>query len=185
MAEESTTIAVHEKLVAQIERLGTLIGVISGALLILSVFYDFNFLLALGLTFADVPTTISDHVRSAIVWIPEVGVITLAFYMLDMFIRRVEGGRTEAEIIASSPTPKVTRAFRAGAHVFILVVAAWFLILFDTSISWLYFGFILAWGFLSMSVVHHSRMGIQFSRTGGWLFVVVPLFIACVWLFWI
>jgi hypothetical protein len=180
MPEESTTTASHVKLVAHIEQLGTLIGLASGALLILSVFYDFNFLLALGLTFEDVPTTISDHVRSAIVWTPIVGLMTLAFYMLDMFIRRVERGRTEAEIIASSSTPKFTRAFRTGANYLILVMVALFVILFGTSISWLYLGFVFVRGFLSISVVHHPRMGIQFSRTGGRLFIFVPIFVAAV-----
>lgn len=180
MPEESTTTAAPVKLVAHVEQLGTLIGLTSGALLILSVFYDFNFLLALGLTFADVPTTISDHVRSAIVWTPLVGLMTLAFYMLDMFIRRVERGRTEAEIIASSSTPKFTRAFRAGAKYLILVMVVLFEMLFGTSISWLYLSFIFAWGFLSISVVHHPRMGLQFSRTGGRLFIFVPLFVAFV-----
>lgn len=180
MPEESTTTAAHVKLVAHIEQLGTLIGLTSGALLILSVFYDFSFLLALSLTFEDVPTTISDHVRSAIVWTPIVGLVTLALYMVDMFIRRVERGRTEAEIIASSSNPKITRAFRAGANYLILVMVALFVILFGTSISWLYLGFVFVWGFLSISVVHHPRMGIQFSRTGGRLFIFVPIFVAAV-----
>ena len=180
MPEEPTATAAHEKLLSQIEQLGTLIGLTSGALLIMSIFYDFNFLLGLGLTFEDVPTTISDHVRSSIVWTPIVGGMTLAFYMFEIFVRRVEGGRTEAEIIASSSTPIFTRGIRAGAYVLILIMVALFEILFGTSIGWLYLGFVFIWGFLSMSVVHHPRMGIQFSRTGGWLFIFVPLFVAWV-----
>ena len=45
-----------------------------------SVFYDFAFLKALGLSFSDVPTTIADHVRSGIVWIPPL-VVGSAFYV--------------------------------------------------------------------------------------------------------
>jgi len=127
MAEESTITGAPVKLVEHVEQLGTLIGLTSGALLILSVFYDFSFLLALDLTFEDVPTTISDHVRSAIVWAPRVGGMMLAFYMYDMFMRRVEGGRTEKEIIASSSTPKFTKALRAGANALIPLMAGLFL----------------------------------------------------------
>jgi len=48
------------------DEVGKLLGLVSAALLALSVAYDYFFLLALGLSFNSVPTTISDHVRSAI-----------------------------------------------------------------------------------------------------------------------
>lgn len=49
---------------------GQLITPFAALSFLLSVDYDWGYLGALGLSFADVPTTISDHVRSALVWAP-------------------------------------------------------------------------------------------------------------------
>jgi hypothetical protein len=63
-----------------IETLGKLLGLLTGALLVLSVGYDYGYLSSIDLTFAAVPTTITDHVRTAIVWAPASGVgIALGF----------------------------------------------------------------------------------------------------------
>jgi hypothetical protein len=48
-------------------------GVAGAALLVVWVVYDWTFLLALDRTFLEVPTTIADHVRSAILWAPPLG----------------------------------------------------------------------------------------------------------------
>lgn len=53
------------------------IAFFSTVLLVLSVTYDYTYLLALGLSFADVPTVIGDHVRSAIIWSPSLVVGSL------------------------------------------------------------------------------------------------------------
>lgn len=49
---------------------GKVAAAASGVALVLSVLYDYCFLTAMGLSLAEVPTTIADHVRSAIVWAP-------------------------------------------------------------------------------------------------------------------
>ncbi|WP_396432955.1 hypothetical protein [Limnohabitans sp.] len=46
----------------------------SAALLVMSVVHDYFYLQALGLEFSELPTTISDHLRSAIVWLPGLGI---------------------------------------------------------------------------------------------------------------
>ena len=173
----------HANLFEKFEQLGKLFGVASSALLLMSVFYDFSFLASLGLSFAEVPTTISDHVRSAIVWVPHVGGMALVLYMYEMVMRRVEGGRTEEELSVSSPHPKFTRVFRASADALIpiggaLAFLAW--VLFGTSYNGLYLGFIMLWGFLSLSIVRHRRMGKGFSPSTGRLFIMVPIVVAVV-----
>lgn len=50
--------------------LGSLAASASGFSLVISVLYDFCYLHAMGLSLAEVPTTIADHVRSAIIWAP-------------------------------------------------------------------------------------------------------------------
>lgn len=53
-----------------------------------SIFYDWGYLYGLGLSFREVPTTITDHVRSAIFWLPY-GVLFSAFIIpLGMYFAR-------------------------------------------------------------------------------------------------
>jgi len=54
---------------------GLVSSVLAATLLGLSVFFDFNFLLALGLRFSEVPTSVTDHVRSAVVWLPPLAIV--------------------------------------------------------------------------------------------------------------
>lgn len=53
------------------------LAAMSAVLLALSVVYDYFYVRALGLTFAQLPTTIADHVRTAVIWVP--GVALVAF----------------------------------------------------------------------------------------------------------
>lgn len=67
------------------ENIGGLAWVFSVSTLALSVLYDFSYLGALNLDFGEVQTSISDHVRSAIVWLPW-GVILIGFFALVLRI---------------------------------------------------------------------------------------------------
>lgn len=64
------------------DHLGKYLGVVSAVLLTLSVLYDYFYLKALGLSFSDVPTTITDHLRSAIIWMPALGIFTFFGFIL-------------------------------------------------------------------------------------------------------
>lgn len=55
----------------------SILGSVSGLSLILSIVYDMGYFETLGLSFADIPTTIGDHVRSALLWVPQA--VTAAF----------------------------------------------------------------------------------------------------------
>jgi hypothetical protein len=81
----------NSSLLDSFEQAAKFASLIGGALLLLSVFYDFSFLTALHLHFSEVPTTISDHIRSAIVWVPQVGGMVLLFFLYELLMRRVEG----------------------------------------------------------------------------------------------
>ncbi|MCV0439298.1 MAG: hypothetical protein K5880_11745 [Hydrogenophaga sp.] len=67
-----------------LEKLSKNLTVVTAAVLALSVIYDFFLLHALGLTFAEVPTTIADHVRSAIIWLPVIGIFGLVGGILGL-----------------------------------------------------------------------------------------------------
>jgi len=53
-----------------LDSISSTLPLLGGSALVLSISYDFFFLNAIGLNFIVVPTTLSDHVRSSIIWIP-------------------------------------------------------------------------------------------------------------------
>jgi len=53
-----------------LDTISSTLPLLGGSALVLSISYDFFFLNAIGLNFIVVPTTLSDHVRSSIIWIP-------------------------------------------------------------------------------------------------------------------
>ena len=166
-----------------LEETGKLIGALGVALLILSVAHDYFFLIALGLSFHEVATSISDHVRSAIVWLPKVALFIFAMLVYELLMRRIEGGRTEQELIETSPMPRITKWFRFSANAAFVVLAVFIVVtstLLTASLHGLFLGFMLLWGLLSFSVVQHPRMGAGFTPTGARAFIVVPLVVAYV-----
>ena len=178
MAEEAAASATPPKFFVSFDDAGRLLALLGAALLALSVAYDYFFLLALGLSFNSVPTTISDHVRSAIVWLPKVAIFGFAYVVYELLMRRIEGGRSEEELIRTSPTPRFTKWFRSSANVMFVVLAIFVAVtgtLLSTSLQGVFLGSMLVWGFLSFSVVQHPRMGASFTSAGARLFIIVPL----------
>ncbi len=166
-----------------VEDIGKFVSVFTSALLVLSTAYDLSFLYALGLTFEELPSTLADHVRSAIVWVPKALAYIAGFAVYEMLMRRVEGGLTEEELIANSPNPRFMRAFRRGPQVLFTIlisigIAAEFLL--GTSEQGLFFLALFIWGSLSMSVVEHPRIGAKFTNTTRRLFVIVPIVVVWV-----
>jgi hypothetical protein len=170
-------------ILALVEQAGKAVAVIASLLLVVSVFFDYSFLLALGLSFDELPSSLSEHVRSAILWAPKLLLTGLAFLMYELFLRRVEGGKTEAELIASSPTPRFTRAFRKSGDLIVPIsgtLGALFMPFLSSDFSWAYLLFAVLWGFLSLSVVHHPRLGAPLSGLRGRLFIVLPMILSIV-----
>jgi hypothetical protein len=178
MAQDQYTASSSTSLLGTADQVGKFLGIAAVGLLVLSTAYDFSFLYAIGLSFEDVPSTLADHVRSAIVWAPRVTIYVLAFAMYEMFMRRMEKGLSEEELIQRSPHPKFTRAFRRGPQVLFAILAILMIItetLFTNSSHVLFMAGIGIWGVLSVEIVQHPRMGAGFSTTGGRLFVIVPI----------
>jgi hypothetical protein len=66
----------------------------------------------LDLSFLEVPSTLSDHVRSGLLWFPKIALLGLIALVNELFTQRIEGGRTEEEIIAESSDPEKVRKMR-------------------------------------------------------------------------
>jgi hypothetical protein len=160
------------------ESFGTLASIATGVLLVLSTAYDFSFLYALGLSFQEVPSTLADHVRSAIVWVPYALLYIGAFVVYELFTRRIEDGMSEEELISRSPTPRFTRAFRKSPKIlyaiFIPIIFGADFLLRNSDHS-LFIAAMATWGFLAFSIATHPRLGSRFTSTTARLFIIVPL----------
>lgn len=64
--------------------IATFFGTVSGLSFFLSLVFDMGYFSTLGLSFADVPTSISDHVRSALLWVPQAVAATFGYAVLTL-----------------------------------------------------------------------------------------------------
>lgn len=106
------------------QSLPNVLAVLATVSLGLSVIYDWAYLYWLGISFSEVPTTLSDHGRSALVWMPSAGVALFAMLILELINRRLEQGMTEQELIEKSKNPKFTKFFRESPFIVAQVFAA-------------------------------------------------------------
>lgn len=163
---------------SHLEDLTKWMGAAAALLLVLSTAFDFNYLYALGLAFEDVPTTLADHVRSALVWAPKAAVYLLALGLWEMGMSLVEDGQTEEELIRRSRFPRLIRYFRTSMKFLAATVLLFALVvdmLLNNSNRGLYLFAIIGWGSLAFWVVQHQRLGEIFNSTGKRLFVALPI----------
>lgn len=81
---------------------------------VVSIVYDWGFCFALGIDLSILPTTLSDHVRTGILWFPPLLALLIAYIAIEYQFQRVERGLTEEEIIAASGNSKAARIWRYG-----------------------------------------------------------------------
>lgn len=99
------------------QSLPNMIAVLATVSLGLSITYDWAYLHWLGISFAELPTTLSDHARSALVWMPSVGVALFGMLIFELITRRIEQGMTEKELIETSKNPRFTKFFRESPFI--------------------------------------------------------------------
>lgn len=104
------------------DSLGSLFGLVGGLSLACSLVYDWGFYNAAGLTFNDIPSTITDHLRSSLVWLPKAAISLAGLIIIELALKRLEHGLTEEEIIQSSKNPERTRKIRNSPTKMIYVV---------------------------------------------------------------
>lgn len=117
-----------------LSKLPALISVFGALILSLSIAYDYGYFMVLGISFSELPTTISDHLRGSLTWIPNTLVIIFAVIAAELFFRRLEQGMTEEEIIQSSSTPEATARFRGSVKYAIIIITLLMIFKFILSI---------------------------------------------------
>ena len=146
-----------------LERLGLLSGATAALSVVVSFFYDWGFFTALGISFEDAPTTITDHIRSWLLWLPALGVVTTIAVAKELFIRRLEHGMTEDEIIESSPNPDRTARARNRPYKFIAAMGPTFILI------WVLLGDRFFEGFLAgLAICWVAFMGWVFGHPTVW-----------------
>ena len=103
-----------------LNRIGALISIIGAASLVLSVAYDYSYFWMFDLSFAELPTSLADHIRSSLAFFPFMVLCIFSIMVLELFTRRIEQGMTEEEIINSSSNPRLTAKFRNSPYIFIM-----------------------------------------------------------------
>lgn len=159
------------------EKIGVAISVIASALMVLSTAYDFNYLFALNLSFNDLPTTLSDHIRSAIVWLPTATLYIAAIVIYDFCIKWIEDGQTEEEIAENPKIPRFIKLFRKSATYLIGIFTVSVILLqllFTNSYVFFYFFGGTFYAFGALLIVRHKRLGLGISKTYRRAIIIVP-----------
>ena len=81
---------------------------------VISVIYDWGFVYAIGIDLMSLPTTISDHFRTGVVWFPYLLAFIFIYFAVEFQFQRVERGLTEQEIVESSKNPEKLKKFMEG-----------------------------------------------------------------------
>lgn len=157
------------------------VSLFSVGFLSLSVVYDYGYFTYLGFSFSEAPTTISDHVRSSLVWLPTLTIAVLAIFIYESAMKRLEGGMSEEELITTSPTPKFTKWFRASPAYLIIIIAVAIPILWFAGIKpplrAQQFSLIIFWFLFHNWVYSHpnivSKTSLKIYLIGRWLPAIV------------
>ena len=88
---------------------------------VLSVGYDYGYLMILGLNFQDIPSTISDHIRTALIWLPVAMMVAIGNIGL---IWRF-GGNNHGEVKKKPKSRQAARVLVALVLVFVNILVAW------------------------------------------------------------
>lgn len=148
----------------RLDKLPTLISVFAAFIVSLSVVYDYGFFYILGTSFSEMPTTLSDHLRSSLTWIPSTTILLFVVVVFEMLTRRIEQGMTEEEIIQSSPTPKFTAWFRdspkypAIVLALLLPLTLWLNPDLSKQLQLWQFSLIIIWFFVHPFLFGHERI---------------------------
>ena len=142
-----------------IKGLGSITSAVASISVVLSVVYDWGYFSALNITFSSAPTTLSDHFSSWLIWLPFIIFPTILTVTLEFFTLRTEQGKSEEELLDSSPVPNLTRKTRERPFRFIRNMA--------------YIGIIL-WVLFGTGVVKHEYLmfflAITWMAYTGWVF---------------
>ncbi|OIN95299.1 MAG: hypothetical protein AUJ48_03455 [Deltaproteobacteria bacterium CG1_02_45_11] len=162
-----------------LEKLAKASGVLAACALILSVIHDWGFFFALDIGFIDIPTSIGDHIRSALIWLPNILFCFFIVIAIEFVNQRIERGLTEEEIIQSSKKPERLRKFRQGPAVLFRILApvlvAGFLLIGNFYRGILPIALVVCWAMFSEWANNAPLIKIRRSETTQKIFHWLPI----------
>lgn len=145
----------------------------------LSVVFDWGYLTALELTFSEVPTSLSDHTRSAVLWLPlVVSVFPLAIVASLVSAQIDAKDSREAKSRGEDISAYIKNDAKSARLVLVIVSVIGFLI-------WLAFGYrarsflvmaaLAGWVLVVVRATPHDYLGIRLSMLFRFSLVVLPI----------
>jgi hypothetical protein len=122
----------------------------------LSVLFDWGYLAALDLRLSEVPTTLADHTRSAILWLPVLGYViplAIAFTLYSMEIDRkgIEEEQRQKKESPNDPVKEAKHQMLGTLIMAVLLVLAW-LMLGNRFIGLFYLAIFMLWSLFVVRV---------------------------------
>jgi hypothetical protein len=137
-------------------------GIAASLALLLSIVYDYGYFESLGITFSDVPSSISDHLRTGLIWFPALFFAVVGATIFELITVRIERGMSEDEIITSSPVPEKTKRFRERLIKLLPWIAGCIIVSYilagDYFVSGLPYAFCLIWFRVAPWLSNHPRI---------------------------
>ena len=147
---------------------------------VFSFFYDWSFLSELGFSFSETPTSITDHIRTGLVWLPTVIIFIVIIFAVEIRHILIEAGRTEEEINNSNANPFKSKLLRDSILYISIILGGLAgglaITLLDRPISLSpYFIFAFCWLVFATWVVRHPNLPKCFSHLSKLIFLFWPL----------
>lgn len=164
------------------DRMGATLSMIASLSVLVSFTYDWGFFYTLGIDFSEAPTSISDHVRSWLVWLPLVAAGALFVLsqelLIDRFVNRKVMGST---IVETSPqlghSPKKRQIWTRFFNIsFGPVLLALWLLFGDALYMTLWISFPVTWVLFSSWIFRHPTMLRRYSPSFTLSVTLVPAF---------
>lgn len=145
-----------------LSKLPAFISVFGALILIFSIAYDYGYFMVFGVGFSEMPTTLSDHLRSSLTWIPNTLIVVFGVVALELFNSRVEQGMTEEEVKQTSSTPKCTAWFRDSPKYPVIALAVFvpftLILNIDLPLQAWQFSLIIIWFIFHNFLFSHERV---------------------------
>lgn len=110
--------------------LASLVAGVAGLAFLISMVFDIGYFKEIGYPMTELPTTLSDHVRSSMNWMSWILSGIMVSLFMELLTKRIEKGKTEEEIVNSSRNPRLTQIIRNSPHYFIVGMSIVFVVLY-------------------------------------------------------
>jgi len=153
--------------------------------LVISIIYDWGYINALNITFAEFPSSIADHVRSSLLWAPIAIISVITMLVYELLTQRIEQGMTEEEIINSTSNPEKTKKYRNILYKFMpyiaLGIVMTYILLGESNLEGVPIAILILWMCFAGWAHNHPRIKARRSRQ----FILATIFmpVLCMWIF--